>query len=85
MIRLAIIERPNAEEFIQAFEDFVARHQVTKDIKFQRNLFYAGIGSSAGRTPGSTQDINQSKLDESYVAFIPWIDVTDMEDTRGID
>jgi hypothetical protein len=86
MIRLEIVESPNRERFVKAVEDFCEHHWVIFDsLKFQRNLFYAGIGSSAGHTPGSTQDLSKARLDESWVAFILWRSDVPTEDTRSRD
>jgi hypothetical protein len=73
MTKLEIIEAPSKELFIESVEAFVGRPNCwIVSVKFQRNLFYKGIGSSAGRTPGSSTPIDESKLDESWVAFILW-------------
>jgi hypothetical protein len=75
MTRLHIIEESGKAALIKAVESFAASHEVIlESVKFQRNLFYAGIGSSAGHTPGSTQDLSHAKLDELWVAFLLWKD-----------
>jgi len=82
MTHLKIIEQPNKQDFIDVVESFIAVYGY-QSIKFQRNLYYAGIGSSAGRTPGSITSIENSKLEESYVAFIIWTDVSPT--TKALD
>jgi hypothetical protein len=73
MTRLKIIEMADRNDFALAIENFIDRHRVhLESVKFQRNLYYKGIGSSAGRTPGSTKSCDEAKLDESYVAFLLW-------------
>ena len=69
MKSLEIIQDDNVRDFSMRVGAFLSIHK-TYEVKFQRNLFYAGIGSSAGHTPGSTQDLTKAKLDESWVAFI---------------
>ena len=90
MTKLEIIEATTKELFIESVEAFVGKPNCwILSVKFQRNLFYKGIGSSAGRTPGSDKNINDSKLEESYVAFILWNDtpesLTENIDTRFRD
>ena len=86
MIRLQILESDSREAFVKDFERFLAEHSVQLEcVKFQRNLYYKGIGSSAGRTPGSTRKVSDSTLDESWIAFIPWYDPEPVEDTRFRD
>jgi hypothetical protein len=87
-IRLHVIEVAGKDALIREFEAFAKDHAVLLQcVKFQRNLFYAGIGASAGRTPGSAKRLDATtKLDESWVAFIPWENDTDrIEDTRFRD
>ena len=69
MKSLEIIQDDNVRDFSMRVGAFLSTYK-TYEVKFQRNLFYAGIGSSAGHTPGSTQDLTKAKLDESWVAFI---------------
>jgi hypothetical protein len=86
VIRLKIIEEATEFDFIVAFEAFAKSYDVILDaVKFQRNLYYAGIGSSAGRTPGSEKGIDDAELEKSFVAFIPYRECEPMEDTRYAD
>jgi hypothetical protein len=87
MNRLEIIEVKTKQELIESFEAFAQEHDVAlSGVKFQRNLFYAGIGSSAGRTPGSEKALDaDTKLEELWVAFIPWTQYVSYDDTRYID
>ena len=91
MIRLQILESDSREAFVKDFEKFVSNKLEANaridlaDVKFQRNLYYKGIGSSAGRTPGSTRKVSDSTLDESWIAFIPWDDAPPYDDTRFRD
>jgi len=68
-LRVVIVEEASKEMFVQTLNDVMFSLDV-QHVKLQRNLFYAGIGSSAGHTPGSTQDLSKAKLDESYVGFV---------------
>ena len=67
--KMAIIESTDRVEFCTKVAEFYNKTWVA-ECKFQRNLYYAGIGSSAGHTPGSTQDLTKATLAESFVAFI---------------
>jgi hypothetical protein len=69
--RLVVIENADRVDFIDEVEAFLAEHECwTSSIKFQRNLYYKGIGSSAGATPGAAALTPQARLDESFLAFI---------------
>ena len=71
-LRLEIIECPGRETFKAMVEVFCSGKELF-EVKFQRNLYYAGIGSSAGRTPGVTTPCPpKEELSESYVAFVAW-------------
>ena len=48
-----IIVKEKRDDFLLALNDFMFPRDVFS-VKLQRNLYYAGIGSSAGRTPGVT-------------------------------
>ena len=68
-IRLEIIKCSDPTLFENVVSDFYNTRTVI-ECKFQRNLYYKGIGSSAGKTPGSPPLTAENKLEESYVAFI---------------
>ena len=68
-LRVTIVEEHSAQDFIETLNARMEALDVFS-VKLQRNLFYAGIGSSAGHTPGSTQDLTKAKLDESYIGFV---------------
>ena len=68
-LRVVIVEEANKGAFVQTLNACMETRDVFS-VKLQRNLFYAGIGSSAGHTPGSTQDLRTAELDESYVGFV---------------
>lgn len=68
--RLVIIEESDWVIFIDRVEAFINSHKVHfESLKFQRNLFYRGIGGSAGKTPGVTAPC-PPEPDRDYVAFI---------------
>ncbi len=70
MTRLVIVENENRTAFIDEVEAFLAAHECwTSSIKFQRNLYYKGIGSSAGATPGAPP-LTTEPLAELFMAFI---------------
>jgi hypothetical protein len=69
--RLVIIENADRVAFIDEVEAFLASHECwTNTIKFQRNLYYRAIGSSAGATPGAEALTPQTPLSESFLAFV---------------
>lgn len=69
-IEMAILEDKDAVEFMDEVESFFRRYHVI-ECKFQRNLYYEGIGASACRDPRSHKRLTpKSRLMSSYVAFI---------------
>lgn len=71
-LKVKVIECDTQEAFCGEVEAFCIGLDIF-EIKFQRNLFYAGVGSSAGRTPGVTGACPPvEELKERYVAFIAY-------------
>ena len=71
-LRVQIIKCEARETFIAMVEAFCLGLDVF-EVKFQRNLYYARVGSSAGRTPGTVGACPpEEALQESYVAFVAW-------------
>ena len=75
MKKLSIIKASSEESFLEGVNTFFLEHPSIFSFKAQRNLYYAGIGGSAGRTPGVTAPCPPAeKLVESYVGFIVFED-----------
>ena len=69
-LKLLLVEKENREEFLDVMNRILPPLDVFS-VKLQRNLYYAGIGSSAGRTPGVTAPCPpKEELTESYVGFV---------------
>jgi hypothetical protein len=70
---MTILEESDRFRFIDEMECFLNEHKIVS-VKFQRNLYYKGIGSSAGKTPGAKRLTAKTKLHSSYLAFIVYKD-----------
>lgn len=69
-LKLMIIEIANRQAFTETMNVVLPPLDVFS-VKLQRNLYYAGVGSSAGRTPGVTVPCPpKEELSESYVGFV---------------
>ena len=75
--RVEIIESESRETFKELVGEFYSTHRVF-ECKFQRNLYYKGVGSSDGYD-GSKESFDKVvnkcvKLSESWVAILVWIE-----------
>jgi hypothetical protein len=69
-LHVELIEETNKETFLERCNAFMEPRDVFS-VKLQRNLYYAGVGSSAGRTPGVTTSCPpKEELQSSFVAFV---------------